>query len=127
MAYDYEVRVRRLSEEDGGVFLAEVPELPGCMSDGETPEEAARNVQSAIEAWLAAAREDGRPIPAPRLWEEEDEPSGRVSLRLPKSMHRELLEGARRDGVSLNQRVTHLLGLALGMERSSVAIGRAKA
>jgi predicted RNase H-like HicB family nuclease len=51
--------------EDGGGFLATVPDLPGCMSDGETPEEAVTNVQDAILAWIEAARELGREIPAP--------------------------------------------------------------
>lgn len=61
----YSVLVEPLSEEDGGGFLATVPDLPGCMSDGETPEEAIVNVQDAIVAWLEAAEEMGRPIPRP--------------------------------------------------------------
>ncbi len=61
----YPVIVSPLSDEDGGGFVATVPDLPGCVSDGETPEEALTNVQDAIEAWLEAARDLGRPIPAP--------------------------------------------------------------
>lgn len=49
---DYEIHIRPLSEEDGGGFLAEVPELPGCMSDGETPQEALENVFDAIRCWI---------------------------------------------------------------------------
>lgn len=48
----YEIHIRPLSEEDGGGFLAEVPELPGCMSDGETPQEALENVFDAIRCWI---------------------------------------------------------------------------
>jgi antitoxin HicB len=62
---EYPIIISPLSEEDGGGFLATVPDLPGCMSDGETPEEAAVNVQDAIVAWLEGAEELGRPIPAP--------------------------------------------------------------
>ena len=62
---EYPIRLRSLTEEDGGGWLAEVPDLPGCMSDGETPEEAARNVKDAINEWLAAAQEMGREIPQP--------------------------------------------------------------
>ena len=62
---EYSVLVEPLSPEDGGGFLATVPDLPGCMSDGETPEEAIRNVQGAIEAWLEAARDLGHEIPKP--------------------------------------------------------------
>ena len=51
--------------EDGGGFLATVPDLPGCMSDGETREEAVRNLEDAIQEWMASAQEMGRPIPRP--------------------------------------------------------------
>ena len=63
----YVVVIEALSAEDGGGFLATVPDLPGCMSDGETREEAARNVEDAIACWLEAARELGREIPTPTL------------------------------------------------------------
>ena len=62
----YPMIVEPLSPEDGGGYLATVPDLPGCMSDGETPEEAVRNVRDAIAAWIEEARATGRPIPAPR-------------------------------------------------------------
>ncbi|GIL01682.1 MAG: HicB family protein [Alphaproteobacteria bacterium] len=61
----YSVIVQPLSGEDGGGFAATVPDLPGCMSDGETPEEAIANVQDAIDTWIEAARELGRPVPKP--------------------------------------------------------------
>lgn len=61
----YPIVIEPLSEEDGGGFLATVPDLPGCMSDGETPEEALVNVQDAILTWLEAAQELGREIPTP--------------------------------------------------------------
>jgi antitoxin HicB len=62
---EYPVIVSPLSEDDGGGFLATVPDLPGCMSDGETPAEAIENVQDAIEEWLDLARKLGREIPTP--------------------------------------------------------------
>jgi predicted RNase H-like HicB family nuclease len=61
----YPVLIEPLSPEDGGGFVATVPALPGCMSDGDTPEEALVNVQDAIAAWIEAARNLGRPVPAP--------------------------------------------------------------
>lgn len=63
---DYEIDVRPLSPADGGGFEAVAPELPGCRSDGETPEEALRNGYDAIACWIEAAHELGRPVPAPR-------------------------------------------------------------
>ena len=61
----YPVHLRRLSAEEGGGWLAEVPDLPGCMSDGETPEEAVTNVEGAILSWIEAADDLHRPIPNP--------------------------------------------------------------
>lgn len=62
---DYAVVVIKLSEEDGGGYLALVPDLYGCMSDGETPEEAISNVQEAIADWIEVSGQLRRPIPAP--------------------------------------------------------------
>ena len=62
---EYPVVVAPLSPEDGGGFSAIVPDLPGCMSDGETPEEAIANVQDAISSWIEAANDLGRAIPRP--------------------------------------------------------------
>jgi antitoxin HicB len=61
----YPVVVQPLKEEDGGGFIATVPDLPGCMSDGETPEEALTNVQGAIDAWIEAAQDMGHKVPKP--------------------------------------------------------------
>jgi len=61
----YPVLIEPLSVEDGGGFLATVPDLPGCMSDGETPEEALASVRDAVAAWIDEARALGRAIPAP--------------------------------------------------------------
>lgn len=62
---DYRVVIEPLSQEDGGGYFATVPDLPGCMSDGETPEEAVANVQDAILSWIEAATELGREVPLP--------------------------------------------------------------
>ena len=62
---DYPIVIEPLSAEDGGGFMARVPDLPGCMSDGETPEEAATNVQDAIAAWIEAAHDLGHRVPKP--------------------------------------------------------------
>ena len=64
--HDYEVDILPLSEADGGGFTAIAPELPGCRSDGETPEEALANIYDAILCWIEAAEEMGRAVPPPR-------------------------------------------------------------
>jgi antitoxin HicB len=63
----YKIVIEPLSEEDGGGFLATVPELPGCMSDGDTREEALHNVEDAIATWLYCAKKMGQEIPEPRV------------------------------------------------------------
>jgi antitoxin HicB len=62
---EYPVILSPLPPEDGGGFSAVVPDLPGCMSDGETPEEAIANVEDAISVWIEAAHDMGREVPPP--------------------------------------------------------------
>jgi antitoxin HicB len=62
----YEIAIRLLTDAEGGGFGATVPELPGCMSDGETPREALQNVYDAIACWMEAAEEMGPPVPEPQ-------------------------------------------------------------
>jgi predicted RNase H-like HicB family nuclease len=64
MSRDYHINIF-FSEEDGG-YIADVPDLASCSAFGKTAEEALREVEHARDAWLAAAREAGKPIPPPR-------------------------------------------------------------
>ncbi|WAM36195.1 type II toxin-antitoxin system HicB family antitoxin [Caldicellulosiruptor acetigenus] len=68
---DYKVEIIKLSEEDGGGYIAIVPKLPGCISDGNTPQEALENVQDAIKCWIETAKEKGLPIPSPEEYKED--------------------------------------------------------
>lgn len=52
--------------EDDHSFIVEVPELPGCMADGKSYEQAVENAQQIIDEWVETARRLGRPIPEPR-------------------------------------------------------------
>jgi predicted RNase H-like HicB family nuclease len=61
---DYHINVF-YSEEDGG-YIADVPDLKSCSAFGETQEAALREVLIAKEAWLAAAKKRGKPVPPPR-------------------------------------------------------------
>jgi antitoxin HicB len=109
---EYRFTVRPLSEDDGGGYLIEFPDLPGCMSDGETVEEAIANGREAKAAWIAAMREAGRAIPPPGA-DPADGFSGKWQLRAPKSLHRDLADRARREGVSLNTLAVTLLARGL--------------
>lgn len=104
----YAILVRPLSEEEGGGFVAIVPELPGCSSDGETMQEAMENVQGAIESWIEAAEDMGRPIP------DANKVAGKWLQRVPKSLHLTLKMLADKEGVSFNAYVTALLAESVG-------------
>jgi antitoxin HicB len=124
MAYPFEVRP--LSSEEGGGFAISFPDLPGCWSDGETPEEAVKNGQDALAAWLAAARQFGDEVPKPF-----SAVSGRFVQRVPRSVHAALIARAESEGVSLNTLVVSLVAEGLGRrevgnltEASSEAAGR---
>ena len=109
---DYRFTVRPLTDDEGGGYLIEFPDLPGCMSDGETIEEAVANGQDAKASWIAAMAEAGRPVPPPTV-EPLETYSGKWQLRTPKSLHRKLSERARREGVSLNTLAVALLAEGL--------------
>lgn len=64
---EYPIIIQPLSKDDGGGFMAIVPDLQGCMSDGETPQEALTNVQDAILTWKEAALDLGHIIPKPTI------------------------------------------------------------
>jgi predicted RNase H-like HicB family nuclease len=96
------------SEEDGG-FIALAPDLPGCSAFGETQQDALRELDQAIAAWIDAAQKAGNPIPRPSDPSAELGVSGKYPLRMPKSLHWTLIQGAKREGVSLNQHLVFLL------------------
>ena len=108
---EYAVEVRRLPDEEGGGWLAEVMDLPGCVSDGETVAEAFENAQGAIASWIEAAEEAGKPVPAPSTMVHY---SGKWLMRVPKSLHRRLAEQARHEGVSLNAQASAILAEGVG-------------
>jgi len=65
MKLEYAVRIERLADNDGGGYFATVPNLPGCTSDGDTPEAALMHVQEAIASWIEAALKWKIDIPQP--------------------------------------------------------------
>lgn len=91
---------------DEGGYVAEIEELPGCITQGETLEEVSKRIEDARRGWVEVAYEDGIEIPLPRT---EEEYSGKFLVRLPKYLHRRLSEEAIREGASLNQHVVTIL------------------
>jgi antitoxin HicB len=92
-------------DPDGG-YVAEIEELPGCMTQAETIDEAFKVIEDARQLWLKTAYEEGQDIPLPRDMEEY---SGKFIVRIPRSLHRNLVRAAKREGVSLNQYIASLL------------------
>ncbi len=112
---DYPFVVRRLGGEDGSGYLVEFPDLPGCMSDGETTEEAIANGREAMLSWIEVAMDLGRPIPQP---DSTSQYSGQWRMRVPKSLHAALARRAKQEGVSLNTLAATLLAEGLGRHQS---------
>ena len=100
------------SEEDNA-YVAVVPELPGLSAFGSSPEEAAKELAIAKEAYFEVLVEDGEEIPEPEVLKPF---SGQTRLRLPKSLHASLANQARKEGSSLNTYVVQLLS-----ERNALA------
>ena len=98
LALSYRMEIVRDSDEGG--FVASYPDLPGCITCGETEEEALKNALDAKKAWLEAALEENIEIPEPDSLEAY---SGQFKLRLPRSLHRALAEHSQREGISMNQ------------------------
>ena len=108
MNLPYTIELQRDPEEG---WFVQVKELRGCMSQGETAEQAIAMIQEAMELWLEVALVDGLSIPEPRLAKDY---SGKFVVRVPPSLHHDLVEAAERDGVSLNRYINVVLARALG-------------
>ncbi len=108
LSLPYTVELRQDPEE--GWFVS-VRELPGCMSQGDTAAKAVEMIRDAMMGWIEVALEDGDPVPEPRLLEDY---SGKFVVRVPRSLHRELVEEAMREGASLNKYINVALARSVG-------------
>jgi|GEM_PF-856282 len=95
-----------ITPEESGGFFVKIEELPGCMSQGKTMEEAIRNIEEAKRIWLKTALERKIEIPLPDSMRDY---SGKFLVRLPVSLHKRIAKLAKKEGVSINQMVLSLL------------------
>lgn len=109
----YSFIIRPLADEEGGGFMIEYPDLPGCVSDGETPEEAMKNGADAVKGYLLSCAKHGEALPKP------GGASGQWRQRVPKSLHARLVARARQEGVSLNSLVAAMIAEGLGQRRGA--------
>jgi predicted RNase H-like HicB family nuclease len=108
---------RLLVPDDEGGYRAEIIEFPGCFAEGETAAEAASNLEDAAHSWLEATLAKGQTVPEPM---EELDYSGKLVVRLPKSLHRRAAFAANREGVSLNQFIVSSIAEQVGGYRWSI-------
>ncbi|MBQ7535485.1 MAG: type II toxin-antitoxin system HicB family antitoxin [Stomatobaculum sp.] len=99
-------RLEIVPDPDEGGYVARYPDLPGCITVGETMNDVIANAEDARRVWLEAALEDGIRIAEPDSIENY---SGQFKLRIPRSLHRSLAEHARAEGTSMNQYCLYLL------------------
>lgn len=99
-------------DDESGTYTAEILEFPGCIAQGDTPEEAYRNLESAAAGWVEAALNMGQGIPEPS---DPHSYSGRIALRLPRGLHRRAAQMAERDGTSLNQFLVSAIAERVGV------------
>ena len=99
-------RMELIPDPDEGGYTVSFPDLPGCLTCGETYEDAIRNAEDAKREWIQAAMEDSIEIPEPVS---EAEYSGQFKLRIPKSLHRALAQHSKEEGISMNQYCLYLL------------------
>jgi predicted RNase H-like HicB family nuclease len=107
LSLPYKLEVVPLGEEDGGGFYARYFDFgTSAHGDGATPGEAAENARVGLRAVLEVMIEHGDPIPEPLAGREY---SGKFNVRVPKSLHRALIEEAENEGVSLNMLIVNRL------------------
>lgn len=101
--------IRPLTPEEGGGYMVEFPDFPGCIADGDTPEAAILEGKDALRSYIETHRALGRsPNPAAERF------AGQWRQRAPKSLHAALARRAANEGVSLNTLVLTMLAEGLG-------------
>jgi len=108
LAYYLGLPFRIEIEEEDGAYFARHPDLPGCAGDGETADEAIRDLKNAREIWTKARLDLGLDVPEPQTF------SGRMSLRMSPDLHEALADSAAKSRVSLNQHLNEILARWVG-------------
>ncbi len=112
---DYKINVIKLHDEDGGGYIAEIPAI-GAIGDGETQEAALKEVLEVGKYSLELMVEYKKIIPKPDIYKADDEYSGKILTRIPKSIHRMLTDQAKIEGCSINQLINTYISMGIGNE-----------
>jgi len=110
MGLNYKIEI--VKDETEGGYVLSIPELKGCLTCADSLEKGMEMIEDAKKQWLTAALENGYEIPEPDLVENY---SGQFKLRIPKSLHRELAQKSKQEGISMNQYCLYLLSKNSGL------------
>ena len=110
MREKYRYMINIVWSEEDRCYIAEIPELEGCLTHGRSEEEAVKKAHDAIASWLRTARKLNHPVPEPLV---SRRVSGKFNVRIPKLLHKSLILKATQERVSLNHLVTTLLSHAV--------------
>jgi antitoxin HicB len=100
-----------IPDREAGGYTALIKEFPGCVSEGESADEALKRLENAAFAWIEAALYLGQDIPTPTSSQAY---SGKLALRMPRSLHQRIAEIANDSGVSINQWIVTTLSERVG-------------
>lgn len=114
---DYPIEIKKLPQKDGGGYLASIPQLgeKAFRADGPNVKEALRNLRKIKKDLFIDYLEEGTPIPEPEP-ESEAIFSGKFVVRIPPTLHRQMVEQARKENVSLNQLILYLLSSNISLK-----------
>jgi antitoxin HicB len=112
---------RTVLPEPDGTFRSEIIEFPGCIAAGDSAAEALANLEEVAASWLEATLARGQRIPEPI---ENVEFSGKLVVRLPKTLHKKAAHMAARDGISLNQFIVSSVAEQIGAKSFTAPIGQ---
>lgn len=112
---------RRLIPDESGGYVASIHEFPGCIADGDTAKQALNNLERAAAAWLASALSSGYPVREPVDFYGY---SGKIALRIPRGLHKQIAELAELEGVSINQLLNTSISEYVSQRNSFLSLSR---
>ncbi len=104
MGLNYKIEI--VEDEAEGGYVLSIPDLKGCLTCAENLEKGMEMIKDAKRQWLMSAIESGYEIAEPSALEDY---SGQFKLRIPKTLHKELAEKSKKEGISMNQYCLYLL------------------
>ncbi len=119
---NYKMEIYCIDTTDGSQWNVEFPEVAGCGGAGKTVEEAIADAKINLQVILDFYKEEGIPIPIPNHQTNRAEYSGKISLRIPRSLHKEVARFAEKDGVSINCILTTAIANYIGLEQYSAKV-----